>query len=189
VKPVSIYNNFGGTIGGPVVKNKLFFFYSYDNTKQRNGAFGRFSVPTDDIRAGDFSSTGTIIYDPQTGDPATGVGRTQFPGNRIPASRMDPAALKIQSYFPKPNLPGPLNNYAIGATPQFNRDYNDGKINYQRSAKHMIWGRYGIMNALVGGQGIFGDGVGPSPGADPALVTRASRTPRPATITPYRRQC
>ncbi|HUS07949.1 MAG TPA: carboxypeptidase regulatory-like domain-containing protein [Bryobacteraceae bacterium] len=169
VKPVSIYNNFGGTIGGPIVKNKLFYFYSYDNTKQRSGAFGRYSVPTADIRAGDFSATGTDIYDPLTGNTLTGTGRTKFPGNIIPANRISPIAQKIQSFYPAPNIAGPLNNFAIGATPQFNRDYNDAKITYQRQANHMIWGRYGIMNALVGGVGVFGDGVGPSPGADPGF--------------------
>jgi hypothetical protein len=91
-KPVSIYSNFGGTIGGPIVKNKLFYFYSYDNTKQRNGVFGRYSVPQDAIRSGDFSGTGTAIFDPLTGDPLTGTGRTQFPNNVIPGDRINAAA-------------------------------------------------------------------------------------------------
>jgi len=168
VKPVSIFNNFGGTVGGPIAKNKLFFFYSYDNTKQRTGAFGRYSVPTNDIRAGDFSATGTVIYDPRSSD--TPALRTPFPGNRIPTERQSPQALKIQQYYPAANIAGvALNNYAIGATPQFNRDYNDAKINWNRTSNHMIWGRIGIMNALVGGIGIFGDGVGPAPGSDPGL--------------------
>jgi outer membrane receptor protein involved in Fe transport len=169
VKPVSIYNNFGGTIGGPIAKNKLFFFYSYDNTKQRTGGFGRYSVPTADLRVGDFSATGRQIFDPLTGNTLTGAGRSQFPDNKIPASRISPIAQKIQSFYPQPNIGGAVNNFAIGATPQFNRAYNDAKINYQRNANHLIWGRYGIMNALVGGRGIFGDGVGPSPGADPGF--------------------
>jgi outer membrane receptor protein involved in Fe transport len=169
VKPVSIYNNFGGTVGGPIVKNRFFFFYSYDNTKQRSGAFGRYSVPTADIRTGNFSATGRDIYDPLTGNTLTGTGRTLFPGNVIPANRISPIAQKIQSFYPEPNTAGALNNFAIGATPAFNRDYNDVKLNFQRNANHMIWGRYGIMGALVGGRGIFGDGVGPSPGADPGF--------------------
>ena len=167
VKPVSIYNNFGGTIGGPIAKNKLFFFYSYDNTKERKGGFGRYSVPTADIRSGDFSATGTPIFDPLTSN--TVAGRSQFPDNRIPASRISPIAQRIQAYYPLPNIAGPLSNYAIGATQQFNRAYNDGKINYQRNANHSIWGRYGIMDALVVGRGVFGDGIGPAPGADPGF--------------------
>ncbi len=167
VKPVSIYNNFGGTIGGPIKKNKLFFFYSYDNTKQRNGSFGTYSVPTADIRGGDFSNTGTVIYDPQSS--ATVAGRTPFAGNRIPSARISPIAQKIQSYYPNPNIGTALSNFAVGATPQFNRYYNDVKINWNRSSNHTIWGRFGQMNALVGGIGVFGDGVGPAPGSDPGL--------------------
>ncbi len=68
LKPLSIYNNYGGTIGGPIKKNKLFFFYSFDGTRQRQGAVGTYSVPTAAMRAGDFSSYGTTIYDPLTGN-------------------------------------------------------------------------------------------------------------------------
>ncbi|MFN8942879.1 MAG: hypothetical protein ACK5ZJ_24455, partial [Acidobacteriota bacterium] len=186
VKPVRIYNNFGGTIGGPIVKNKLFFFYSYDNTKQRDGAFGRYSVPTADIRTGDFSATGTTIFDPLTSSvPAE---RTPFPGNRIPSNRISAQAQRVQAFFPQANIAGAaLNNYAIGATPQFNRYYNDVKINYNRNSKHAMWGRYGQMNALVGGRGIFGDGVGPAPGSDPGLgdtVVRNMSLGQTYTITP-----
>ncbi|MBM3725703.1 MAG: TonB-dependent receptor [Acidobacteria bacterium] len=170
VKPVRIYNNFGGTIGGPIVKNKLFYFYSYDNSKERSGAFGRYSVPTNDIRTGDFSAIATRILDPMTSAPNAPAGRQQFPGNRIPASRISPIAQRIQGFYPSPNIAGEAqNNYAAGATPQFNRAYHDVKINFQRTSNHMIWGRYGEMNALVGGRGIFGDGVGPAPGSDPGL--------------------
>ncbi|MFO0283805.1 MAG: carboxypeptidase regulatory-like domain-containing protein, partial [Acidobacteriota bacterium] len=186
VKPVRIYNNFGGTIGGPIVKNKLFFFYSYDNTKQRDGAFGRYSVPTADIRTGDFSATGTTIFDPLTSSvPAE---RTPVPGNRIPSNRISAQAQRVQAFFPQANIAGAaLNNYAIGATPQFNRYYNDVKINYNRNSKHAMWGRYGQMNALVGGRGIFGDGVGPAPGSDPGLgdtVVRNMSLGQTYTITP-----
>ncbi len=169
-KPVSIFNNFGGTIGGPIVKNKLFFFYSYDNTKQRIGQVGFYNVPTAPLRAGNFSNVATLIYDPATGNPLTGTGRSVFPGNIIPANRISPIAQRIQSYYPAPNFgSAELNNYQAAATPLFNRAYNDVKLNYQRNQNHTIWGRYGQMFALSGGTGIFGDGVGPAPGADPGL--------------------
>jgi hypothetical protein len=169
-KPVSIFNNFGGTIGGPIAKNKLFFFYSYDNTKQRIGQVGFYNVPTAPLRAGNFSNVSTLIYDPATGNPATGTGRSVFPGNIIPANRISPIAQRIQSYYPAPNFgSAELNNFQVAATPLFNRAYNDVKLNYQRNANHTIWGRYGQMFALSGGTGVFGDGVGPAPGADPGL--------------------
>ena len=165
-KPLRIYNNYGGTIGGPIKKNKLFFFYSFDGTRQRDGNVGTYSVPTADMKAGNFSALGTTIYDPLTGN-ADGTGRTAFANNMIPTSRLSPQALKIQSYYPTANLSGTQSNYFASAVPAFNRDYNDVKINYNMSDKQQIFGHYGIMKALVVGKNLFGDGVGPAPGADP----------------------
>ncbi|MBM3796240.1 MAG: TonB-dependent receptor [Acidobacteria bacterium] len=167
-KSVAAFNNFGGTVGGPIVKNKLFFFYSYDNTKQRSGAFGTYSVPSDQIRTGNFANLGTTIYDPATAARGDAAARTAFPNNAIPASRISPIAQRIQAFYPSANIAGAQQaNFAIGATPRFNRQYNDIKLTFQRNSNHMIWGRYGIMTALVGGVGIFGDGIGPAPGSDP----------------------
>ena len=78
---------FGGTLGGPIVRNKLFFFVSDETTRQRTfngnaqgqtGTSGFVSLPPADLRRGDFSGTGTAIYDPLTGNTATGVGRMPF---------------------------------------------------------------------------------------------------------------
>ncbi len=165
-KPLRVYNNYGGTIGGPIKKNKLFFFYSFDGTRQRDGAVGTYSVPTADMKAGNFSSSGTIIYDPLTGT-ADGKNRTAFANGMIPTNRLSQQALKIQSYYPTANLSGTQANYFASAVPKFNRDYNDVKINYNLSDKQQIFGHYGRMKALVVGKNLFGDGVGPAPGADP----------------------
>ena len=179
-KPLSIYNNYGLTLGGPIVKNKLFYFGSWDSTRQRQGAVGRFSVPTADQRAGDFSAylpgTGSaclasprdcaVLFDPLTGNP-DGTGRTVFPNNKIPANRISSIAQKIQSFYPAPNLAGTSNNYFASGVPKFNRDYIDVKMNYNRSERHAVWAKYGHMSALVGSTGIFGEGGGPAPGADP----------------------
>lgn len=165
-KPLRIYNNYGGTIGGPIKRNKLFYFYSFDGTRQRDGAVGTYDVPTAAMKGGDFSTSGTTIYDPLTGTP-DGKGRTAFAGNIIPANRFSPQALKIQSYYPAANLSGTQANYFASAVPAFNRDYNDIKINYNLSDKQQVFGHYGIMKALVVGKALFGDGVGPAPGADP----------------------
>ena len=170
IKPVSRYNNFGGTIGGPIVKNKLFFFYSYDDTRQGIGSFALYSVPTAPLRVGDFSGISTVMFDPQTGNQADGTGRTPFAGNRIPTSRISPISTKILGFIPLPNVAGAeLNNFAASGTPLFKRRYNDFKINYNPSANHTVFGRYGIMNALSGGTGAFGDAIGGAPGSDPGL--------------------
>ncbi len=173
-KALNIYNNYGVTLGGPVIKNKFFFFGSWDATRQRQGGQGRYSVPETGIRAGDFSGVSTIIYDPLTGNnpnPLTsdGTGRTPFPGNKIPANRISPIAQKIQAYYPTPNLPFAQNNFFISEVPLFNRDYIDAKLNYTRNEKHQLWGKYGHMAALSGGFGIFGVAGGPAPNADPGL--------------------
>ena len=174
-KPLSIYNNYGGTFGGPILKNKLFFFGSYDGTRQRQGSSGRYSVPTADQRAGDFSAYNTI-YDPTTGtdrDPATGIltgkDRTPFAGNIIPADRISPQAAKVQSFYPLPNLPGTASNYFAQAVPAFNRDYVDVKLNYNRGDKETFWGHFGKNWDLVTGYPIFGIAGGPAPGADPGV--------------------
>ena len=167
-KPTSIYNNYGGTIGGPILKNKLFFFYSFDGTRQRQGQNGTFSVPTSDLKAGNFAASGTTIYDPNTGNP-DGTLRTPFAGNLIPANRITDQAKKIQAYYPDPNAAGALNNWNGSETPLFNRDYNDVKLNYAVNEKQQVFLHYGIMTALSGGHGLFGDAIGPSPGSDPGL--------------------
>jgi hypothetical protein len=167
-KPLSIYNNYGGTLGGPIVKNKLFYFFSYDATRQRQGAVATYSVPTADIRTGNFSAYSTPIYDPATGNP-DGTGRTQFPGNIIPANRINTISQKIQAYYPLPTAAGQTNNFFGQEVPVLDRDYTDGKVNYNLSQKSTIWGRYGRMWATSGGVGLFGDAVGPAPGTDPGL--------------------
>ena len=151
-----------------MVKNKLFFFGSWDATRQRQGGVGRYSVPETALRSGDFSAVSTVIYDPATGG-ANGAGRSPFPGNKIPLNRISPIAQKLQSYFTNPNLPGALNNYFASGVPLFNRDYIDIKMNYNRNEKHAIWGKYGHMAALSGGFPIFGVAGGPAPNADPGL--------------------
>jgi len=175
-KPLSIYNNFGATIGGPIRKSRLFYFLSYDGTRQRQGSPAFYSVPTADQRAGDFSayptSTGAgVIYDPSTGN-SDGTGRQPFPGNKIPTNRLDPIALKLQSYYPAPNVAGgaTLNNYYAAGGPILSRNYFDAKINFTVNDKESVWGKYGRMWATSGGTAVFGLAGGPGlGGADPGL--------------------
>jgi hypothetical protein len=165
-KPVGIYNNYGATLGGPIKKDKLFYFVSFDGTTQKTSANGLFTVPTQDQRAGDFSAYATDIYNPFTGN-ADGSGRSLFAGGKIPSQLISPAALKIQSYFPAPNLSGTVNNFAASGSPAINRFQYDAKVNYNRTDKHSIWVKYDNMFATSGGTGIFGDAGGPAPGSDP----------------------
>ena len=166
-KPVSNYNNFGGTLGGPIKKNKLFYFVSYDKTTQRvAGVRTADEVPTEDQRMGDFSAYESIIFDPTTGNP-DGTERTRFANNVIPTARLDPIALKVQSYYPLPNQPGTVNNFHSADAPPFARQYIDLKLNYNVSDKYSMWGKYGNMDAPVSGRAIFGEAGGPAPGGNP----------------------
>ena len=104
-------NNYGGTVGGPVSQDKVFFFGSFEGYKRTQSLFTFFTVPDAALRAGDFSkafnTNGSLqnIYNPSTG-AANGTGREQFANNQIPASMINPIALKILQLFPLPNRPG-----------------------------------------------------------------------------------
>jgi hypothetical protein len=107
------FNDFGGNIGGPVIRNKIFFFFAVENTiNHTTPAVSFITVPTAAVRSGNFAGMNTI-YDPTTQivNPTTNVvTRQAFPGNQIPASMLDPVAKNIQSYYLQPNLPGQVVN-------------------------------------------------------------------------------
>ncbi|MCI0627268.1 MAG: TonB-dependent receptor [Acidobacteria bacterium] len=120
-KTNSLFHLFGASVGGPVRlpklyngKDRTFFFFNYEGVRQGTPATFLDRVPTELERTGDFSrslnSRGEVItiYDPLSPAPAPGGGftRTAFPGNRIPANRIDPVAQNMIKYYPLPNLPG-----------------------------------------------------------------------------------
>lgn len=165
-KPKYVWNTYGGTIGGPIVRNRLFFFGSWEGMRERS-TFARIAtLATPDQRAGNFSAYRTSIYDPATG-AADGRGRTPFPDAVIPVSRQSPVARRLQDLAPAANLSGTANNFFASAPTSFNRDNYDAKINYNLSAATALWGKVSIMDALVqsqynlgeaGGQGMINGG-------------------------------
>ena len=165
--PESYFKNYGGTVGGPIQKNKVFYFFSYDKTAQKvAGVRTGDEVPTLDQKMGDFSAYADTIYDPYTGNP-DGTGRMAFANNTIPAHRQDPIALKVQSYYPEPNQPGTNNNFHSQDAPPFDRAYYDTKINFNVSSNYALWAKHGLMDAPVSGSPIFGEAGGPAPGGSP----------------------
>jgi carboxypeptidase family protein/TonB-dependent receptor-like protein len=155
-KPKFIDNQTGGTFGGPIVKNKLFYFVSYDGQFDRQFASQIVTVPTAAIRSGDMTGSSTPIYDPFTGT-ATGTGRTPFPGNLIPAARQDSTALLIQQLYPLPNLPGIANNYYATGDYLVNRHKFDGKVNWNPTRKLTLSARLGALDYHVFNPDLFGD--------------------------------
>jgi hypothetical protein len=104
-KPKLEQQQFGGSIGGPIVHNKTFFFADYEGFNVTQGVTAVATVPTARMRAGDFSELSTLIYDPTTSP------RTPFAGNIIPAGRLDPIAHQILALYPAPTSSGLANNF------------------------------------------------------------------------------
>jgi len=154
-RPAFTQNQFGGNVGGPVLKEKLFFFSSYEGFRQRQGQSFLFSAPTEAMRNGDFSALTARIYDPLTtcgrlGNPACAkdangadiITRQPFADNKIPANRLDPTAKILSNLWAKPNLPGTVFNYATNASIGGNNDQINVRMDYNLSEKQRLLGRY-----------------------------------------------
>ena len=150
------YHQYGATLGGPIVRNKLFYFGSYESTRDKQNATRTISVPTEALRRGDLSASVNPIYDPATG-AANGTGRSPFAGNIIPQDRIDPIAKKIIGLMPLPNLPGETNNYFVAAPFEFNRWTLDTKANWNATSKLNIFGRYSHLDFWTFNEAVYGD--------------------------------
>ena len=130
-------NQFGGTFGGPLVKNRLFFFAAYQHLIANQGQTNTLTVPTALQRQGILTEGGQgDIYDPQNGQ--------LFGGRTIPISRIDPIALKVENLFPLPNQPGLANNYVDNTVNKVRAPQGDIKIDFQATARDHIFGRESI---------------------------------------------
>jgi hypothetical protein len=172
--PKYIFNQEGGTIGGPIKKNKLFYFVAYEASTRREFANNTGTLPTAAMRTGNFSDGTTIygargvIFDPATGNP-DGSNRTAFPGNIIPASRISPIVNLIQAKIPA--VPdGPFrdaNFFAVGGF-LFDRHTVDTKVNYNINEKWTAYGRYSALKYKMNNPGMLGElggtGISPSGG-------------------------
>ena len=132
-------HRFGASLGGPILTNRTFFFGNYEGSRQKQlGGGAQAVVPTAAMRAGDFSGAGFVLNDPLTGLP--------FPGNVIPADRIDPAATRILDFFyPLPNQPavaqGGYGTYRQILALERTRDRADGRIDHELTNDDSLFAR------------------------------------------------
>ena len=134
-KPEFRRNQYGGTVGGPVRKNKTFYFGAWQGTRLHTGVTRQSVVPTDPQRNGVFTTT---IYDPLTSP------RTPFANNTIPGSRIDPIAAQVIQHYPVANASG-ANNFARTAVEPDSQDQFEGRIDHVFNDHHRLFGRYSYL--------------------------------------------
>jgi hypothetical protein len=149
----------GGSIGGPILHKKLFFFADYEATQQQSLETGSFTVPTLAERTGDFSADGFTVYNPLAPDNPDGT-RQPFQGNIIPNGDLNPIALKFAALFPKPNQPGQgaynVNNYfASGLDPNKAQKF-DIRGDYFLGDKQRIFSRFSFERLFFSNADLYG---------------------------------
>jgi Carboxypeptidase regulatory-like domain/TonB dependent receptor len=143
VKPDDNQHEYGGTFGGPIRKNQMFFFVAYDGYRdRRQTASVLTSIPTMAERNGDFSALPVTIYDPRTTRPSpngTGFVRDSFPGNVIPQDRISSISRYFQSFLPDPTNAALQNNYLGGSLPiGFNNENLTTKVDLKPTTSQQL---------------------------------------------------
>ena len=175
--PGTLHNQFGGSVGGPIVKDKLFFFGDYQGLRERTGSATLTTVPTalakstctsggncnlSDYLVAPPTGAGIQIYDPASNQTSL-TGRTPFIGNIIPVGRLSAAAVNFFKLLPSPNVAGAgiVNNYLASGSGPFNTNQFDARIDDRFSEKLHIFGRYTYFGSDLSGDPYFGEAGGP----------------------------
>jgi Carboxypeptidase regulatory-like domain len=180
-RPGEHTNQFGGAAGGPVLiphvydgRNKTFWFFNYEGLRDRHALTQVFTIPTAAQLRGDFSQTFTSshqliqIYDPLSSRPnPSSPGqyiRDAFPGNVIPAGRLNPVARKVAALYPAPNAPGNsvtgANNFIGSADVPNTQNEFSVRIDHTINQKNRLFGRFAYSNNARGAYDFFHNGAG-----------------------------
>jgi len=159
--PETKRNQYGGSLGGPIQKDRIFFFGDYQGTRSNVGGSRLLSVPTPAARNGDLSAYGVNVFDPLTGDPSQ---RTQFANNVIPAGRIPQQVRNLLNLIPLPNATGTENgtrdNFVASGSELFNNDTFDVRMDDRISSRLNVFGRYSFADYTRDGPTAFGQGGG-----------------------------
>jgi len=181
------WKQFGGSVGGAIIKDKLFFFGDYQGTKQQQGITNLYTVPTADVISSCNPATNAAsstpgfcdlgqyltafgaagqIFDPLTGDPNTGVGRTAFSGNMIPIGRINQNVGNVLALFPTPTSADLNNNFVSTGAGPFDQKSFDVRMDYNAPHNYQVFGRFSLDYFSLSGLGGLGalGGLGFGPG-------------------------
>lgn len=173
-KPAYHMNQFGGSLGGPIRKDRAFFFVDYQGQRLSEGLTFISTVPTAAEHTGDFSDVKAMLYDPYTTNPSTGSRQLLNPSNPyvIPSNRINTVGQNLVNVLPPPNLPGFINNYRYQPTETNNVDQFDVRLDQHLSDRDQLFEHGSLQYARVVKPAPLGDAGGCCQGYGSTIPTR-----------------